>query len=359
MRTKNLFLTYIAACVLLISCDQDDENVLPPSGDYANGILISHEGSGTNSGSVSFVNSNLAMVENDIYNAVNAEELGVYQQSMGLYNDLAFVVVDNANTVAIVNRYTFEKIAVVTDKLATPRYIAFAGNKAYITNWGDTAIETDDFIAVMDLTDYTIEKTIPVSLGPEQIIAKGTTLYISHKGAFGSNNLVSVLDTNTDQVIEVEVGDNPDEMDFDTVGNLWVLCGGKTVFDSNWQVIDQTAGALIKINTDTNSVVTRIDFEGVDQPSLMDYENGNLFYALNGNLYQMGEEATSLPDSAMMSSDVLGGSLYGMEIEGDKLYVLDPKDFVSQGEFKVFDLDSKEELASLKVGIAPSKIYFN
>ncbi|OED37992.1 hypothetical protein AB832_04805, partial [Flavobacteriaceae bacterium (ex Bugula neritina AB1)] len=294
-------------------------------------------------------------VQNDIYNAANSEDLGVFQQSIGFNNDLAFIVVDNANSITIVDRYTFEKVGSITTGLITPRYITFFNNKGYVTNWGDTASSTDDFIAIVNLEDYTVESTtIPVSEGPEQIVEKNGTLYVSHKGGFGSNNVVTLISGADHTAQELEVGEKPDEMIFDTSGNLWVLSEGKTVYDSDFNIIEQTPGALVKINTTTNEIDTTISFTGVDQPSLMTYSDGTIYYYLNSKVYAMSETSMTLPETAIAE-----GSFYGMEVNNNKLYAVDAKDFASEGTLKVYDLSNNQETNSLSVGIVPAKIYFN
>ncbi len=356
MKLRSLFLSTLTIGLLLVGCSSDDDGVPLPQGDFDNGILISHEGTfGGVTGTVSFVPEDLSSVQNDIYNATNGEDLGVFQQSIGFNGDLAFIVVDNANSVTVVNRYTFEKVTSITTGLVTPRFITFFNNKGYVTNWGDTASSTDDFIAIIDLTDYTVDSTtIPVSEGPERIVERNGTLYVSHKGGFGRNNVVTVINSADNQTQEIEVGDKADELVFDTAGNLWVLSEGHTEYDADFNIVDQTPGALVKINTTSNMKETTINFTGTDQPNLMIYNNGTIYYALNSEIYSMSETSTTLP-----TESIITGSFYGMEVNDNKLYAVDAGDFASSGTMKIFDLSTNEETNSMTVGIVPAKIYFN
>ncbi|MDY8138894.1 YncE family protein [Aquimarina sp. 2201CG5-10] len=358
MKLRSLFLsTCIIGLLFMTSCNDDDDNVLAPSlGDFENGILISHEGTfGGVTGTVSFVPNDLSQVQNDIYNVVNGEDLGVFQQSIGFYEDLAFIVVDNANTIAVVNRYTFEKVTTITTGLSTPRYITFLNNKGYVTNWGDTASATDDFVAIVNLTDYTVEgTTISVSEGPEQILEKDGSLYVSHKGGFGRNNVVTIINGADNQTQEIEVGDKPDELILDSSGNVWVLSEGHTEYDNDFNIVSQTPGALVKINTTTKTIDTTIPFTGTDQPNRMTYSNGTIYYSLNEQIYAVSETSTALPTESIIS-----GNFYGISVKDNKLYAVDAGDFASSGTMKVFDLSTNEETNSLTVGIVPAKIYFN
>jgi len=356
MKFNKLIVSIFVIVLSLVGCS-DDETMDLPQGDFESGILISHEGTFSGvTGSVSFVSEDLNIKTNNIYTAVNGEELGVFQQSIGFNGDLAFIIVDNANTIAVVNRYTFEKVSTISTGLNKPRYITFFNGKGYVTNWGDTASSTDDFVAVIDLSDYTVESTtIPVSEGPEQIVERNGTLYVSHKGGFGVNNVVTIIDSNNNQIQELVVGDKPDELVFDAAGNLWVLCEGKTTFDADFNIVDQTPGALIKINTTLNMVQTTINFEGTAQPSLMTYSNGTIYYYENSKIYSMDETSTSLP-----TESILSGNFYGMQVDdNNRLFAVDAGDFASSGTLKIFDLSTNEETNSVDVGVVPAKIYFN
>ncbi|UZO80772.1 YncE family protein [Aquimarina sp. ERC-38] len=354
MTIKNLFLISLCTTLFLASCS-DDDNTTPEEiiqGAFQNGILVSHEGSTTGvSGSVSFIPESLANVRNNIYSTVNEGILGTFQQSIGFLDSLAFVVVDNANTVAVVNRYTFKEKTIVTEGLQTPRYIDFAGGKGYVTNWGNPEDTTDDFIAVLDLETFTVENTIPVSNGPERVVGKGDFIYVSHKGGFTNNDILSIIDINTDNVTEVVVGDNPDELELDGDENLWILCGGKPDFvDAS----KSTPGALVKLNTTTNEIETTIPFPDQQQPSLMDYENGEIYYYLDAKVYKIAKTSQTLAESPILE-DL---SYYGMSIRDNRLYAVDAKDFGSDGELDIIDLETLEVIESVTVGVVPSKIYF-
>ncbi|MEM7382079.1 MAG: Calx-beta domain-containing protein, partial [Bacteroidota bacterium] len=223
---------------------------------YENGILVMHEGNffGGNA-SVSFVSDDLSTSTNSIFTEVNEEALGDTAQSMGFDGDMAYIVVNNSQTVEVVNRFSFESVGTVDAGLLNPRYIAFANGKGYVTNWGDGTDPNDDYVAVIDLTSYTVESTISVPEGPEWILANGNTIYVAHQGGFNQNNIVSVIDATTNMTgTPITVADRPNSMQL--VGDeLWVLSGGNPAWTGN-----ETAGQLDKIDTTTNTVDTTFNF---------------------------------------------------------------------------------------------------
>lgn len=347
---------FILSVLFFASCSNDDDaTVIVPKGDFENGILISGEGSGAGTGSVSFVSNDFTLTENLIYKKTNDVELGIYLQSIAFDDSRAFVIVDNANTITIVDRYTFEYEGEITADLSAPRFMAIAGNKGYITNWGSTSDETDDFVAIVDLSTYMVESTISVGNGPERIVEKDGKLFVSHKGAFSTNNIISVIDIVSKNVEEITVKDNPDELAFNSVGNLVVLSEGRTLYDTDWNVIGNTLGSISTIDTSALTVDSEIVFADGEHPTLMVFNDSMIYYALNGKVYSIDEGASILSSTSIVESQ---GYLYGLEVGNDKMYLLDAS-FSDLSELNVYDLATKAKTQTKSVALGASKIYFN
>jgi YVTN family beta-propeller protein len=352
MKIRNLFLS-LFLIGLSWSCSNDEnEDIQEPVGDYANGILVSNEGPFSNgSGTVSFISEDLSVVNNGIYKMKNNEDLGNVVQSIGLTEDEAFIVANVSNKINVVNRYTFEKVASITEGLNNPRYFIEANGKGYVTNWGDAADETDDFLAIINLQNYTVEGTISVVLGPEAILAKNDMVYVAHQGAWGQNNKVSVINTTTNEVVKtLIVGDVPNSMQLDASGNLWVLASGKPAYTE-----DETAGVLSRINTYTNEVDTNFEFEITEHPGKLNLDGSTLYYFLGGTVYKQGLSATSLNKESVLENV----GFYAMAVKNGRLYGTDAGDYASNGTIAIYDLNTKLAIESLTMGIIPGGIYFN
>lgn len=342
----------LAIGLVISSCENDDNSPVLPSGDYADGILISNEGPFSNgTGTVSFISTDFETVENAIYNKVNTEDLGNIVQSIGFTDSKAYVVANNSNTIAVVDRFTFEKEAVISTGLNNPRYFISVNGKGYVTNWGDTADETDDYVAIINLTTNSIEGTIPVEFGPEEITNRANTIYVAHQGGFGQNNKISVIDSGTDEVSTIiSVGDVPKAIQLDASNNLWVLSAGKPSYTG-----EETAGSLSRINTTTNEVEATLDFTTTEHPNHLGYDGTNLFYTLDGAAYSIATSATELPTEKHFD----GIGTYAMTVRDGRLYTTDAKDFASNGSISIYDLNTKAEIKTIEVGIIPGGIYFN
>ena len=348
---KTVFLIAISG-FLFASCDNDNEPVLP-KGDYDNGILIANEGAFSGgTGTVNFISDDYTATEEKIYNKVNDENIGTILQSIGFNNDDAYLIANVGNKIAVADRFTMKKITEITGDLNNPRYIAFANGKGFVTNWGDGSNTTDDFVAVIDLTTNTISSKISVAEGPEQIIANGNFLYVSHKGGFGSGSTVSVINASTNTIVKmISVGDIPDELAIDTSGNVLVSCEGKA--ETSWNPTE-VLGSLVTINTTTNEVSATLDFDSGFHPNAMVLNSGNIYLSTSSSVYKMLESATTIPVSAIINTTV-----YGISVNENKVYITDAKDFQNNGTLKIFDAATNVELKEFTVGLIPGKIYFN
>lgn len=350
--------TYLKIALLSVglffaSCNKDEgKEPVAPKGAYENGIFVTGEGAGANSGSISFVANDLSKSENKIFKKINKADLGIYLQSLAFDNDRAYIVVDNQNTITVVNRYTFEKVGAITSKLVKPRFMTISNGKGYVTNWGDTSKNDDDFVAVVNLQTLTVEKTIPVALGPERIIANKGKLYVSHRGAFGFNNKVSVIDTKTQTVTkEVVVNDIPDELFINKDGNLVVLCEGKAAWTQ-----DETQASISTVNLGDYSV-SKVDFPTGVHPSQLVLEGGKMYYNIGKKVFETNVNTTSLPTTHLFEADTK--YFYGLAVKDKNIYVADGGDFKSNGKLLVYNLATKKKIKDFSVSVGASKIYFN
>ena len=352
MKISKFLLSLFILSIIFVSCDDDDDPVLP-KGDYENGIIVSGEGGAT--GSIYYVSDDYSTSESLIYKNVNGADLGVYLQSISFDENYAYIIVDNQHTITVVDRYTFEKVGTITTGLKKPRYMAISGNKGYVTNWGEGAWGADvddDYIAVVDLNTLEVTSTISVSIGVERIIATNGKLFVSHKGGNGTNNIVTVIDIATESSIEIIVNDLPDDLLIDNSGNLVVLCEGKAAWTGN-----ETPASIVKINTSTNAISSELEFEAGVHPSALASSSSNLYYNIGNKVYEVSQSATNLPTNEFLDSSVT--TFYGMAVNNGELFVLDAKDYASESDIKVFDMATKSNTQTVKGPINASKIYFN
>ena len=352
---SKLALVAFTSSLFFVSCSNSDDNQTP-LGNYDNGVLILNQG-GFNNGDakVSYISDDFTTQQNDIYSLVNPSlTLGDTGQDIGLINNLAFIVLNNSDKIEVVNRYTMLHVATITTGLRNPRYITFSNGKGYVTNWGDGSSATDDFVAVLNLTNYTVSSTIPVAEGPERIVEKNNKLYVAHGGGFGFGNTISVINAATNAVeTSITVGDVPNSLEIEG-DNLYVICAGKPSWAGT-----ETVGKFVKINLSNNTVATTLNFPASTHPSNLNIVDTTLYYTIDSAVYKSTLSASALPTTALFTTTDQGVyGVYSFAIHNDKVYVGDAADYSSNGKVYVYSLTGTLE-HSYTVGVIPTGFYFN
>lgn len=351
------FLFFACTSFLVLSCSDNDDAINDndlPTGAYINGTFVVNEGNfGAGNSAISFIDAE-GNVSSSIFENVNGFGVGDVAQSMSFNEESAYIVVNNSNTIEVVNRYTFEHIATVSSQLNNPRYMAIYNDKGYVSNWGDPLDTEDDFIAVVDLSSNEVVNTISVSEGPEAVKEINGKLYVAHKGGYGYGNTISVVNLASGTVSNtIEVADVPHAMKEES-GALYVICSGREEWTG-----EVTLGALVKIDLATDEVAQSLPFaEGV-HPSNLDGSGNNLYYTIGAEVYQTTTSASALPSDPLFSVGEQGVyGIYGFAVANDKIYIGDAKEYNSNGDALVYSLDGTL-LNTYAVGIAPNGFYFN
>lgn len=320
---------------------------------YLDGIFILNEGNfGSNSASVSFIDKEDQVVNNIFATANNNAQLGDVAQSMGFHNNNTFIILNGSNALKVVNSETLVSVASITTGLINPRYIAFYQNKGYVTCWGSGTVTTDDYLAVINLSTYQIEDTIPMSEGVEHIEEVNGKLYVANQGGYGYGTTISVVDITTENVTAITVGDVPNSMVVKD-NFLYVLCGGLP----DWSGLPETSGKLVKINLADNSVVSQFPFVNNQHPRHLQVNNNDLYYAIDSKIYKMGLQDTSLPTTEFISTlatNFMG--IYGLDIINNKIYVADGNGFGGSGLAHIYSVGGAF-LATYGVGDIPNHFY--
>lgn len=357
MNLKNFGILITFSGLFLSACTNDD-TISAPIGAYDNGILILNQGNfGGGNSSISFWSNDFSIFELNAFGSVNpAVPLGDTAQDLGFYGDKAYVVVNLSNTIQVVNRYTLEHLTTISTGLNNPRYIAFANGNAYVTNWGDAGNANDDYVAVVNLTTNTVTTTIPVAEGPERILEHNNKLYVAHLGGYNFGNTISVIQTGSNAVSSIEVGDVPNSMVL-VNNDLYVLCGGKPSWVEN--PLTETSGSLAKINLSTNTVTSALPFLLGNHPSNLTLYDNKFYYTLNSEVFSKTITANTIPLEPIFSTSPQGVyGVYSFAIANNKIYVGDAADYNSNGKVYVYNLNGTME-DQRTVGVIPGGFYFN
>ncbi|HUH35559.1 MAG TPA: DUF5074 domain-containing protein [Moheibacter sp.] len=347
-----LFLLLIAACN---SDDNGNETTAPPKGEFTQGVFVLNEGGFMHgNASISFI-AQSGEIQNNIFSTVNNRPLGDVANSISFHGEFAFIVVNNSNTVEVVNRYTFESVATIAGNLSNPRYIEANQGKAYISNWGDGNDSEDDFIAVVDLNSFQITSTISVPQGPEKLAIHNNKLYIAQRGDYAYGNSISVMDLSSNTIVQsIEVADVPNGMEIDN-GHLYVLSSGKAAWTGN-----ESLGAMQKINLANHQTVDEFSFPLGVHPEYLQIEQGNIYYIIGNDIYKTTTTNMQATDVPFISTTTDGlGILYGFNVVNGWIYVCDAVDYVNNGQLFVYSLTGNLDSHFPIGGVIPNGVYFN
>ncbi len=338
-------ITFLISIFIFLSCENDDANAPQIEGDYQNGTFVLNEGGFDGFSGVTFISNDFGRVEQNVFSTVNeGEELGLFAQSIFFdLNGLAYIISNGSNLITVVNRFTFEKVAEITNNLDVPRYGAVLDGKAYVTNLASFDTGADDFVTVIDLEDFSVDTTIPLTKTAEFIVSDGFKLFVQN-ASFGNGSGITVIDPNNNSVeTTIETGDSLQS----------IHINGSTVYARHAMGID-------RINTSSLEVTSTINFpEGLGALTQLDIYNGQFYYLSGNNVYTTSIIADTLSEEPLFSYNATApSSIYGFEVNNDFIYMADAQDFASDGKVVVFDTDGNQVLET-PVGLNPNGFYFN
>ncbi|MBV6405551.1 MAG: YncE family protein [Flavobacteriales bacterium] len=344
MRTKLLLLCLALLALGSSSCRKDRPG--PPDDTPvvvgSDGVYITNEGNfGWGNATVSYHDRTNGTTVEDLYAPANGSALGDVCQSMTLFNDRGYLVVNNSGKVVVVDPQTFVATATITG-FSSPRYLLPVSNgKAYVTDL------FADAIAVVDLVTNTITGSIPVPGRTEELaLAYGKAFVTAPEG-----DQVLVIDTATDQLIDsIPVSIGGSSIRQDANGRLWVLCGGS--------MGGGIAPALHRFDPATLAVEASFAFPASASPWRLTINDAHdVLYFLDGGVYRMAIHDSVLPTNAFIPAD--NRNFYGLGVDPDNgtIYVSDAVDYVQHGVVLRYS-PGGTELGSFLAGIIPGGFCF-
>ncbi len=348
--TFNRLLISVLA-ILLFACGKNEDAT--PTGKYSSGVFISNEGQfQTGTGTVSFFNRETKTVENDIFQTVNGRPLGNILQSLEIHNNKAYLVVNNAKKVEVVQAWDFKEVGTIQG-LEMPRYfIGIDDKKGYVSQWGVGGI--DGSVKVVDLQTNTVIKTIAVGKGAEKMLKLDNKVYVACNGGFASENRVFVIDTQKDEVsATIVTPDNSNGLVLDANNKIWVACSGRSQWNGSASVTVSPA-QLVRLNPISNQIEQSFAFERHGLGNLVINSGKNtLFYSYSGRVFSQSINA------GINTNPLISRSFYGLsyDINTDMLYAAVGGNFSSNSKFIRFNI-SGVAIDSMNVGIAPNGFCF-
>lgn len=297
--------------------------------------------------SLSFYDPSANHVENEVFFRANGMKLGDVAQSMTIFDNKGWIVVNNSHVIFAIDLDTFREIGRI-ENLTSPRYIHFISDeKAYVSQlW-------DNRIFIINPKKYSITGYITIpgmnmeSASTEQMVSYGKFVFCS---CWSYQNRIIKIDTETDQVVdELTVGIQPNSLVIDKNNKLWALTDG----GYEGSPYGYEYPALFCIDPDSFSILKSFYFKLGDAPSELQL-NGRkdeLFW-INDDIWNMAIDADRLPSLPFLQYN--DTKYYGLTVNpvNDEVYVADAIDHSQQGLIYRFS-NSGKLIDEFYVGVSP------
>ncbi|MBU1010194.1 MAG: hypothetical protein KKD74_08675 [Bacteroidetes bacterium] len=336
----------------MASCKEEPADITPGDGlAVGEGFFVLNQGNFTlANASLSFYSYDSAKMSNYLFYKANGAPLGDVAQSMTLWNDLAFIVMNNSGLIYIVDAQTI-KFKNKISGLQSPRYVCIINDhKAYVSDLQQPGL------TIIDPTAQSITGQVNTGKTVENMVLTNNKVFAANWSAYYQqkpNNTLMVIDPVLDTVTDsVQLVKEPNSMVVDKNGMLWVLCSGG--------FLSEERPALFKINTSDNSIVNRYDFsDQLSSPTqLVINKNKDSLYYLNNGVYRLSIDDNTLPETPLIPQHA--HVFYALEIDPgfNRVVVSDALNYVQDG-FVYRYSPNGTLIDSLKSGIIPGQFIFN
>ncbi len=287
-----------------------------------------------------------------------ASNLASIVQSILVADERVLVASNTGNRIDVFAASGGNQIAQITG-VSSPRYMGrVSASTIVVTNLFDNTL------SFIDLDSSSVTTTVAVGANPEGVLVRAGEAYVSNHG-FGSGSTVSVVDLSrriVSRTITVNC-DGPRFTAFDRQGELLVVCSGQTIYDSEFNVIGTTDGAVLVLDAATGNEKGRIIVDGM---ILTAGPGQDAFYSSSAALLFIVRDQSHilvidtdldilLREIGPLSGAPIGGVAYS-DSDG-LLYVARVPGFTQSGSVTIMTTDGSV-VGQFQAGVAPSHIDF-
>lgn len=329
---------YLIIALLFLGCEADkNEDIIELVKDQW--TFVACEGNyGASNGSISMINQ-LGEVK-------HLKDLGDVVQSVEVYKNKLFVIINNSHKI---KAYDITKDGLklpgieIDTNGSSPREMKIINDKLYFTNWNSSDVK------ILNLSNYTIEGSIPVQGKPESIEIEGDNLWvgIQMNNDYSDGNKLLKISTLSNSILETfEIGKGPTSI---TVydNNVYIA---NTYYDADYNAFYGSSRLnMIDKEVDINYYGSGTVCGG----EIMNYYSG-ILRTYSGGAAMLGKNLNILEQTKIGSYDP--AQLYSSEVIGDYIY-FGITNYTDINQVKVVDFNNNE-IASYDVGLFPGDFAF-
>ena len=314
-------------CLLLSICINSEKVFVSCEGNYYDG----------NQGT-------LWSIYNDTVYEYNNNPIGSIAQSLYVYNDKLFVIVNGSSNIQIFDILDegLSLLNIIDTAGSGPREMIVVDDELYFTNWYSMDVKK------INLETLEIESSIPMPGLPEDIIVKNNLLYVSivMNSDWSNGSQVVSIDMSSDTIENVyNVGMGP--------GDLAILDNdiyiSRTYYDSSWNAFYGTS----KIGINGDVIMADYGAGAVCGGGIYKFQD-SIYRIYNGGIAKLDNNLEIIPETRLGNYN--SWEVYSAEVYQDVVY-FGLSDFVGNDEVAIVGLDG-EELQRYTVGSIPGDFAF-
>ena len=296
---KLLFL--ITAIYISYSCS--DDTLINNENSVESFVFVACEGNfGSSNGSIHYFNQS--------GDAFSIDNIGDIVQSLEVYNNKLFVIVNNSHKIVVYditeNGLSLPGIEVSTNE-SSPREMVIVEDNLYFTNWN-----TND-IKKLNLFNYVISDFSSLDGKPESIIYDNGKLYVAIQmnNDYSDSNKVNQISIETGTIEkEWTVGFGPTSIIKDD-NNIYVA---NTYYDENYNAFYGTS----RLNIINDEVLVNNYNEGVVCGGSIHKFSSSIFRSSDGGIISLDVNLNFISNTKI--GDEIPSQLYSTEIINNKIY---------------------------------------
>ena len=325
-------LILITAISISYSCS--DETLVNHENSTESFVFVACEGNfGASNGSIHYFNQS-----GDIFSIDN---IGDVVQSLEVYNDKLFVIVNNSHKIIVYditeNGLSLPGIEVSTNG-SSPREMVVVEDNLYFTNWNTNDIKR------LNLFNYVISDFSSLDGKPESIIHDNGKLFVAIQmnNDYSDSNKVNQISIETGTIEkEWTVGFGPTSIIKDD-NNIYVA---NTYYDENFNAFYGTS----RLNIINDEVLVNNYNEGVVCGGSIHKFSSSIFRSSDGGIVSLDVDLNFISNTKI--GDEIPSQLYSTEIINNKIY-FGVTNFTDINLVKIYNSNNELE-STFEVGLFP------
>ncbi len=297
----------------------------------ATSVIVINEGNFMfGNGSISLVDLESESSAQEVFKNVNGFPLGDVPQSMLISDSLGYIVVNNSGKMEVVTMPDFTSISTITG-FTSPRQMEIVSTQPQVAWVTDLYANK---IWEVNLETQQITGAIPSTGWNENIEKWKSLVLVLNK----KDSVINMFDIPTkSQIKSYQLPSGIVDFRFTSFSELMVLA----------------KNGLYRIDLLVDATYLEYEFQTERNPLKMAYDSINqATYFLDGDLFRYQDGRLN-----KMLTVQKGSNFYGLEVNNQKVYITDTKDYVQPGELKQFSYNFQDSNV-YSMGVNPQYILF-